>query len=111
MLAQVGLGTGVGHVAPGPTWGHPPGGTPWGAVGWVVRPFWARARALRLYVSFLGRARIWPDSAIFVEFSLSRPWEPPKGASRANLGPRRGARHACVSSRAVGGASSFDRSS
>jgi hypothetical protein len=52
MLALLGLGTWVGHVAP-----CPPGGihrTPWGAVGWVVRPFRARARALRLHVSFLG---------------------------------------------------------
>ena len=51
----------------------PPGGihrTPWGAVGWVVRPFWARARALRLHVSFLRLARIWPDLAIFVETAL-----------------------------------------
>jgi hypothetical protein len=63
MLAPVGLGTWVGHVAPWPTWSiHR---TPWEAVGWVLRPFRARARALRIYVSFMG---LGSDLARFGDF-------------------------------------------
>jgi hypothetical protein len=98
MLALVDLGTWV-----GPPGGilDPVGGTPWGG-GWCSHSGPARGRSVFTFPSW-GHARIWPDSATFVEFSLSRLWEPPRSASRASLGPWGGARHACVSRRPVGG--------
>ena len=77
-----------------------PRGGQWG--GWCGRSGPARGRSVFMF-PFWGQARIWPDTAIFVEFSIPRPWEPPVSASRTSLGPRGGARHACVSHRAVGG--------
>jgi hypothetical protein len=95
-------GTWVGQVATWPTLGHPSDPMGGGGLGGAAVPGPREGAPSSCFV--LGPCSDWAKFGNFRQIGLSSSWDPPKRVLRASLGPRSGARHACVSPRAVGGA-------